>query len=85
MEQTEEQGRPLPSFVRREVEAYLRCGMLEHGLLRLGCPACGFERLVAFSCCLQLKTMRSLAVKADNSCHFAMIALLIVLGLQAKR
>jgi hypothetical protein len=24
--------------------------MLEHGLLRLGCPACGFERLVAFSC-----------------------------------
>ena len=46
----EEQGRPLPSFVQREVEAYLRCGMLEHGLLRLGCPACGFERLVAFSC-----------------------------------
>ena len=58
VEHTEEQGRPLPSFVQREVEAYLRCGILEHGLLRLGCPACGFERLVAFSCCLQLKIMR---------------------------
>jgi hypothetical protein len=50
VEHAEEQGRPLPSFVQREVEAYLRCGILEHGLLRLGCPACGFERLVAFSC-----------------------------------
>jgi len=50
MEHTEQQGRPLPRFVMREVEAYLRCGMLEHGLLRQGCPSCGFERLVAFSC-----------------------------------
>lgn len=50
VEQTEAQGRPLPRFVHREVEAYLRCGILEHGLLRLGCSACGFERLVAFSC-----------------------------------
>jgi len=49
VEHTEEQGRPWPSFVQREVEGYLRCGMLEHGLLRLGCPACGFERLVGFS------------------------------------
>ena len=50
VEHSEEQGRPLPRFVQREVEAYLRCGILEHGLLRLGCPACGLERLVAFSC-----------------------------------
>ena len=50
VEHTEEQGRPLPAFVKREVEAYRRCGILEHGLLRVGCPACGFERLVAFSC-----------------------------------
>lgn len=50
VEHTEAQGRPLPRFVHREVEAYLRCGILEHGLLRLGCSACGFERLVAFSC-----------------------------------
>jgi len=32
------------------VAAYLKCGILEHGLLRVGCPACGFEHLVAFSC-----------------------------------
>lgn len=50
VEHAEQQGRPLPSFVQREVEAHLRCWMLEHGLLRLGCPSCGFERLVAFSC-----------------------------------
>lgn len=50
VEHTEEEGRPLPAFVKREVEAYQRCGILEHGLLRVGCPACGFERLVAFSC-----------------------------------
>jgi len=50
LEHTEEQGRPLPEFVKREVEAYRRCGILEHGLLRVGCPGCGFERLVAFSC-----------------------------------
>ncbi len=40
----------LPRFVLREVEEYLRCGMLEHGCVRFGCARCGFERLVAFSC-----------------------------------
>ena len=34
----------------REVEEYLRCGILEHGCVRVGCARCGFERLVAFSC-----------------------------------
>ena len=38
VEHTEEQGRPLPSFVQREVEAYLRCGILEHGLFGPGLP-----------------------------------------------
>jgi len=32
------------------MEEYLRCGILEHGCLRLACCRCGFERLVAFSC-----------------------------------
>lgn len=40
----------LPSFVVREVEEYLRCGLLEHGCVRVGCERCGFEHLVAFSC-----------------------------------
>ena len=34
----------------REVEEYLRCGLLEHGCVRVGCDRCGFEHLVAFSC-----------------------------------
>jgi hypothetical protein len=50
VEHVEAQGRALPAFVVREVEAYLKCGILEHGLLRVGCPACGYEHLVAFSC-----------------------------------
>lgn len=49
VERAEEAG-GLPRFVMREVEAYLRCGRLEYGCLRLGCRACGFEQLVAFSC-----------------------------------
>ncbi len=34
----------------KEVEEYLRCGVLDHGFLRLACLGCGHERLVAFSC-----------------------------------
>ncbi len=49
LERAEETG-GLPRFVLREVEEYLRCGILEHGCVRVGCNRCGFERLVAFSC-----------------------------------
>lgn len=48
-ERAEEAG-GLPRFVVREVEEYLRCGLLEHGFVRVGCAGCGFERLVGFSC-----------------------------------
>jgi hypothetical protein len=48
-ERAEEAG-GLPAFVVREVEAYLRCGRLEHGCLHLVCEHCGHSRLVAFSC-----------------------------------
>ncbi|MDC0744939.1 transposase [Polyangium mundeleinium] len=41
---------PLPRFVVREVEEYLRCGILEYGFIRVACEGCGFERLVSFSC-----------------------------------
>lgn len=44
------QGKSLPDHVRREFEAYLKCGRLEHGFLRVRCDKCHFERLVAFSC-----------------------------------
>ena len=40
----------LPKFVRREVEGYLRCGLLEHGCVRLRCEGCDEEIVVAFSC-----------------------------------
>ncbi|MBM4436228.1 MAG: transposase [Actinobacteria bacterium] len=40
----------LPRFVVREFEEYLRCGLIEHGLVRLACQRCGHEIVVAFSC-----------------------------------
>ncbi len=43
-------GRPLPKHVQEEFEAYLKCGRLEHGFLRVRCGACRAENLVAFSC-----------------------------------
>jgi len=44
------QGRPLPDYVQREFEDYLRCGWLAHGFLRVRCESCHAEHLVAFSC-----------------------------------
>ncbi len=43
-------GRSLPAFVQQVFEAYLKCGRLEHGFLRVRCTRCHAERLVAFSC-----------------------------------
>ena len=40
----------LPGFVRDEFEAYLRCGRLEHGFLRVKCSQCCHEHLVALVC-----------------------------------
>ena len=45
-----ERGATLPKFVRDEFEAYLRCGRLEGGFLRVKCTECRHEHLVAFSC-----------------------------------
>ena len=46
----EAQGRPLPGFVLREFEGYLRCGRPQFGLARIHCQGCGADRVVAFSC-----------------------------------
>jgi len=43
-------GGELPAFVLDEFEAYLRCGILVHGLLRVRCKDCGHSRVVAFAC-----------------------------------
>jgi len=36
----------LPEFVRRELEAYLDCGLLCRGFAMLACEACSGRRLV---------------------------------------
>jgi Putative transposase/Transposase zinc-binding domain len=46
----DEAERPVPKFVRREFEAFLDCGLVERGAIRVRCSVCGFDRLVAFSC-----------------------------------
>lgn len=40
----------LPKHVSAEFEAFLKCGILAHGFLRLKCDDCKREKLVAFSC-----------------------------------
>ena len=43
-------GSGLPRFVVDEVEAFLKCGILAHGFVRVACDDCRESRLVAFSC-----------------------------------
>ncbi len=50
LSELEAQDRPLPSYVQDEFEAFLECGRLEHGFLRVRCEDCQHEHLVAFSC-----------------------------------
>jgi ribosomal protein S27E len=45
-----ETGAGLPDFVKAEFDAFLECGILAHGFLRLRCEDCAHEKLVAFSC-----------------------------------
>jgi ribosomal protein S27E len=43
-------GRGLPEFVKEEFDAFLECGIVAHGFLRLRCVDCAHEKLVAFGC-----------------------------------
>ena len=43
-------GSALPRFVKDEFDAFLECGILAHGFLRLRCGECGHDKLLAFSC-----------------------------------
>ncbi len=45
-----ETGAGLPEFVKEELDAFLDCGILPRGFLRLRCADCAHEKLVAFSC-----------------------------------
>jgi hypothetical protein len=46
----EEVGTRLPRNVRRELDEYLRCGILAHGFIRGECERCRSALLLAFSC-----------------------------------
>ena len=50
LEQLAAEGKFLPDHVRQEFTGYLKCGILEHGFLRVRCESCHHEKLVAFSC-----------------------------------
>ena len=41
---------PLPAFVGREMDAYFRCGILDHGFTILSCDDCDQKLPVAYSC-----------------------------------
>ena len=45
-----DRDRPVPRFVEEEFRAFLDCGILARGFLRLHCQDCGRDRLLAFSC-----------------------------------
>jgi hypothetical protein len=43
-------GTGLLEFVKEAFEAFLECGILAHGFLRLRCADCAHEKLVALTC-----------------------------------
>ena len=44
------EGKSLPDHVQQEFTDFLKCGLLEHGFLRVRCESCHHEKRVAFSC-----------------------------------
>jgi hypothetical protein len=50
LEMQSKRDRIVPRFVERELKAFLDCGVLANGFLRVHCDTCGKDRVVAFSC-----------------------------------
>jgi putative transposase/transposase-like zinc-binding protein len=48
--QCEANEHSVPNFIKKEIEAYLRCGVLEYGFARVYCQECRYDRLIGFSC-----------------------------------
>ena len=72
--QSDPGGYGVPSWVEKDLRAYLRCGILAHGFARLRCSGCGHERLLAFSCksrgiCPSCNTRRMAEVAAYVTEH----------------
>ena len=59
----------IPKHARKELAAYLDCGLLCRGFARLKCEDCGERRLVAFSCkgrgYVKQLVLRSRAVRGE--------------------
>ena len=67
-------GYGVPSWVEKDLRAYLRCGILAHGFARVRCDDCSHERLLAFSCatrgvCPSCNTRRMAEVAAHVTDH----------------
>jgi hypothetical protein len=63
-------GVKIPAHARKELDAYLDCGLLCRGFARLRCESCGESRLVAFACkgrgfCPSCTGRRMCATSAD--------------------
>ncbi len=72
--EVEQAGAVLPQLVKDEFDAYLDCGILAHGFLRLTCDGCARNTLVAFSCkrrgiCPSCGTRRMAETAADLVDH----------------
>jgi hypothetical protein len=57
----------IPKHARKELEAYLDCGLLCRGFARLLCQDCGERRLVAFSWYDQERQARSVGAKPTGA------------------
>ena len=47
---SDQDRKPLPSFVKREFDKFLSCGVLSEGFVRIKCDDCAQSTVVAFSC-----------------------------------
>jgi hypothetical protein len=50
LQQVRTSDHALPWYVERDLRAFLDCGILARGFLRLRCPECNTSRVVPFSC-----------------------------------
>ena len=66
--------RVVPRFVEQELRAFLDCGVLARGFLRVHCDACGMDRVVPYSCkkrgYAELMNMRSTVTSAEQVAVF---------------
>ncbi len=72
--ETDSKGYGVPSWVEKDLRAYLRCGILAHGFARVRSEDCGHERLLAYSCkgrgiCPSCNTRRMAEVAAHITDH----------------